>query len=55
MTENFIKFDYIDDDDKVLLWENDLQLKRVKKITIYDIAILSISQYRDNIVLWGFW
>ncbi len=42
--------DEIKHDDKGLLWENDLQPKRVKKITIYDITILSISQYYNNIV-----
>ncbi len=40
-----------DDADRVLLWENDLQFKKVRKISIYDFLIPNIMQYHDNITL----
>ncbi len=49
-TEKGIKLDETDDADKVLLWENDLQFKKARKIIIYDFAIPNLSQYRDDIV-----
>ncbi len=50
--ENFILSDKTDDVDKVLLWEFFfLQLIKVKKITIFNTAVLNIWQYHDNTVL----